>query len=374
MRLVRDKRDLVNSIVAKARYFEERGQFNEALDQWQILKSIHETAARAGVRDSAARSKRRDQQAPRELQGALGGADRQVPGRRRLRARHADGGERAGRVSRRAGVAGAGKAGPQEPGARHAGARTCWSTPARPAKPGAMRQSLELLHEARDLDPRNTVIRTVLVNTLLVHARNWWIPIGTRPMPRCRRCCNLEPNHMPAKSLASQIADASGKISSPGAWRRRAGCRPMAISPAPWRWLPKGWLLIRMSHACRSCKLCCNVRKPNGARPPPRSRVANSRNSLHPPRRPPLRPPRLRQSFHHQRFSRPARCSRASRLPPYRSSLAIRPLPAPQPHLLGRHPAHLGRHTGHRKGPALRCRLRDCNCPAARAWIIAKLF
>jgi serine/threonine-protein kinase len=40
LKLVRDKRDLVNSIVSKARYFEERGQFNEALDQWQILRSI----------------------------------------------------------------------------------------------------------------------------------------------------------------------------------------------------------------------------------------------------------------------------------------------------------------------------------------------
>jgi serine/threonine-protein kinase len=38
MRLVRDKRDLVNSIVAKARFFEERGQYSEALDQWQILR------------------------------------------------------------------------------------------------------------------------------------------------------------------------------------------------------------------------------------------------------------------------------------------------------------------------------------------------
>ena len=41
LRLMRDKRDLVNSIVAKARQHEEQGQFNEALGQWEILKTIY---------------------------------------------------------------------------------------------------------------------------------------------------------------------------------------------------------------------------------------------------------------------------------------------------------------------------------------------
>jgi len=41
LRLVKDKHELVTSIVSKAQMYEERQQFNEALDQWQILKSIH---------------------------------------------------------------------------------------------------------------------------------------------------------------------------------------------------------------------------------------------------------------------------------------------------------------------------------------------
>jgi len=40
LRPVREKRDLVNSIAAKARYHEERGQFAEALAQWEILGTI----------------------------------------------------------------------------------------------------------------------------------------------------------------------------------------------------------------------------------------------------------------------------------------------------------------------------------------------
>jgi tetratricopeptide (TPR) repeat protein len=41
LRLAREKRDLVNAIVAKARNYEDSGQFNEALAQWEILGNIH---------------------------------------------------------------------------------------------------------------------------------------------------------------------------------------------------------------------------------------------------------------------------------------------------------------------------------------------
>ena len=41
LRPMREKRDLVNSIAAKARYHEERGQFAEALAQWEILGTIY---------------------------------------------------------------------------------------------------------------------------------------------------------------------------------------------------------------------------------------------------------------------------------------------------------------------------------------------
>jgi serine/threonine protein kinase/cytochrome c-type biogenesis protein CcmH/NrfG len=41
LRPMREKRDLVNSIAAKARYHEERGQFADALTQWEILNTIY---------------------------------------------------------------------------------------------------------------------------------------------------------------------------------------------------------------------------------------------------------------------------------------------------------------------------------------------
>ncbi len=41
LRLAREKQDLVNSIVTRARLHEERGELNEALGQWESLKTVH---------------------------------------------------------------------------------------------------------------------------------------------------------------------------------------------------------------------------------------------------------------------------------------------------------------------------------------------
>lgn len=41
LKLIRERRDLVNSIVGKARQYEERGQYAEAIGQWEILRNIH---------------------------------------------------------------------------------------------------------------------------------------------------------------------------------------------------------------------------------------------------------------------------------------------------------------------------------------------
>ena len=40
-KLIRDRRDLVNAIVTRARQYEERGQFNDAAGQWDILRNIY---------------------------------------------------------------------------------------------------------------------------------------------------------------------------------------------------------------------------------------------------------------------------------------------------------------------------------------------
>jgi len=39
--LTRETRDLVSSIVAKARRHEDQAQFSEALGQWEILQTVY---------------------------------------------------------------------------------------------------------------------------------------------------------------------------------------------------------------------------------------------------------------------------------------------------------------------------------------------
>ncbi len=62
LRSNREQRDLVNSIVAKARMLEEHGQFSDALSQWEILRNIY--SLYPGLSHEIERiANRRDQQA-----------------------------------------------------------------------------------------------------------------------------------------------------------------------------------------------------------------------------------------------------------------------------------------------------------------------
>jgi len=62
LRLTREKRDLVNAIAAKARFYEEKGQFSEALGQWEILGTIYPSYPGLNVETERV-VKRRDRQA-----------------------------------------------------------------------------------------------------------------------------------------------------------------------------------------------------------------------------------------------------------------------------------------------------------------------
>jgi cytochrome c-type biogenesis protein CcmH/NrfG len=65
LKLARDKRDLVASVVSRARLHEDEGRFSEALDQWEILRAVH--AGYPGLDYEVERvTKRRDAQARQE--------------------------------------------------------------------------------------------------------------------------------------------------------------------------------------------------------------------------------------------------------------------------------------------------------------------
>ena len=203
---VHDKRDLVNSIVAKARYFEERGHFNEALDQWQILRSIHER--HPGLAFEIERlMKKRDQQA-RENAKAMWVQQTD-------RCLEAGEYERAVRT-----VESALAEFPGEPDllelsnvaykgrARAAEALQLLARARELSERGALEASLDPLRQAAEFDPRSTVIRTILVNSLLEDSRRLMqIPDWEAAEARLKELLALDPNHAGARSLASEFAD-----------------------------------------------------------------------------------------------------------------------------------------------------------------------
>src|SRR3984957_8437148 len=70
LRLVQDKRDLVNSIVARAHLHEEQGAFGDALNDWEILRTIY--SQYPGLKFEVERlQKRRDQQVRIEAKSKL---------------------------------------------------------------------------------------------------------------------------------------------------------------------------------------------------------------------------------------------------------------------------------------------------------------
>lgn len=70
LKLIRERRDLVNSIVAKARQYEERNQYAEAISQWDILRNIHPQHAAIAFELEQCR-KKRDQQTQEEEHSRL---------------------------------------------------------------------------------------------------------------------------------------------------------------------------------------------------------------------------------------------------------------------------------------------------------------
>jgi serine/threonine-protein kinase len=205
LRLAREKRDLVNSIVQKAGYLEESGQFPEALDQWQMLRSIYGEYPGLDIEIQRV-SKRKEQQA---RQDAKSGWVRQVD---RFLETHEF--ERA-----EAALENALKEFPQDAEllelekvvrknrelARQASELLKQARELTEA--GNDEASLEALRQGLQLDPRNTMLRTVLQNTLYERAQRVAEADPEAAAPTLAELLELSPNHPGARSLSTQIGD-----------------------------------------------------------------------------------------------------------------------------------------------------------------------
>ena len=205
IRLVRDKRELVNSIVGRARCHEERGQFNEAADQWKILQTIH--SQYPGLDFEIERlMRRRDQQARQEAKSEW---VQQID-------RHLEAGDysRAGEAARGALAEFPDDAELSELqklaalGADRGAAASALLDQGRElCARDRFDEGIEILRKAHQLDERNSVVRAVLIDSLLRQARsvldsNWKSAEGI-----VQQIFDLDPENAGAKSLRTLIAD-----------------------------------------------------------------------------------------------------------------------------------------------------------------------
>src|ERR1700733_6101406 len=220
LKLTRERRDLVHSIVAKARHYEEKNLFTEAIGQWDTLQKIYPRYPGIEV-EVGQLMQRRDQQAKEESKARL--IDQL--------ARLIDQGDFLRALDR---VVSARAEEPQDPElaglerlARQGLER---STQAQNILEQAQaffeqrkfQEAIEILHGAQKLDPKNQAIRGVLVNALVAQARsmidsaaNDNKPAGADSLqwiePLVQEASELDAAHPGVRALRTQILDLKRK-------------------------------------------------------------------------------------------------------------------------------------------------------------------
>jgi eukaryotic-like serine/threonine-protein kinase len=199
LRLVRDKRDLVNSIVAKARSYEERAQFSEALGQWETLQTIHkqypgldfeiERVIKRREQQSRAEAKARwVEQIDRQLE--TGSYERAIELLRNAAAEFPDDSEMAslGELA-------------QQSQARATEAQQIFQQGQDLCAQRKFDEAIQALRRAYAMDERNGVIRTFLLETLLEQARAVNDSDWRAAEALSRQALELDPGHALAKSV-----------------------------------------------------------------------------------------------------------------------------------------------------------------------------
>lgn len=209
LKLVRERRDLVNSIVVKARQYEERGQFAEAISQWDILRNIHPDYPGITFEIKQCKKKRdqqgRDEERSRlvnEIDGLMKGrayakaieyvssalqefpGDTEISGLRTL----AQQGMERTKESRRLFEEG----------------QQCVTQ-------GDLLRGTELLRSSLNLDPRAPGLRDAVVNVLVERARACGEDKWQDAEPLCQEASELDANNPAVRALRSSIADAKRK-------------------------------------------------------------------------------------------------------------------------------------------------------------------
>jgi len=205
LRLMRERRDLVNSIVAKAHQYEERGQFNEALGQYDILRNIY--AQYPGIEFETERlMRRRDDQVRQESKGrwveqidrhiAQGDYSRARDLLRTALAEFPGDGELTGLEQM---VESALKRSSEAGDWFQRGQKLCFDR--------EFGEGLEALRKAASLDSRNPVIRASLLNALVEQARSVLGHDWRAAEPLVEQALSIDGGHPLAKSIHGLVLD-----------------------------------------------------------------------------------------------------------------------------------------------------------------------
>jgi serine/threonine-protein kinase len=205
LRLARDKRDLVNSIVAKARSYEERSQFNEALGQWETLQTIHnqypglefeiERVIKRREQQSRAEAKSRwVEQIDRQIEAAA--FDRALELLRNAAAEFPDDEE----------LTALGEVAKQRQ-ARTAEAQQIFQQGQDLCAQRRFAEAIEVLRKAHAMDQNNQVIRTFLLETMLDQARAVIDTDWRSAEALSQQALDLDPGHALAKGVRGMALD-----------------------------------------------------------------------------------------------------------------------------------------------------------------------
>jgi eukaryotic-like serine/threonine-protein kinase len=205
LRLVQDKRDLVNSIVARAHLHEEQAAFGDALNDWEILRTIYRQYP--GLKFEVERlQKRRDQQSRIETRTQLieqvdsslhasdygrvfellQNASTEFPNDEELQEleKHAKQGVERSAESQRLMAEGQDLCAKQKPA-----------------------EGIRLLRQAYELDENNSLARAVLANTLIEQAQAQVESDWREAEKISKEALDLNPSHPMAKTLRTLILD-----------------------------------------------------------------------------------------------------------------------------------------------------------------------
>ncbi len=205
LQLTRHKRGLVDSIVAKARGQEERGQFGEAITQWETLQTIYprypsiplelERLRKRRLQQERAERKRRSvEQVERKLQRNEFGGAREI-----LETALTDFPDDAELVELGILV--------ERGQERTEESQRLFKSGQEAYQSGRFDEATTLFRRAIGLDDRNPAVRSALLETLVRRAQD-----AHEAEPRAaeillREALDLEPNHALAKGLLSLIED-----------------------------------------------------------------------------------------------------------------------------------------------------------------------